>query len=280
MQTASILTSAALLLAGILCWSISTSTPSRLVSDVVPVQVSHRYAIATLTLTSDYIVGSQALCLSIRRHRVPPDVVLVTYIPVDYEERGVYPDLLGCFDHVNVVHPVKVSKEPSFYRFKEQYAKLRLWSQTQYERIVYMDSDFYVVQLDPIVALLRSPALHFGAVKDFQAGQFRDWWNGGFVVLTPNTTVYEDLMANVEPFINGGRFDTEKAEQGYISAYFQDMGYSLPTVFNLNLAILDQQPETWRRYIDRAVAIHYTLEKPWFSQRRGEPFDQWHALFP
>lgn len=276
------------LVIGSLYW-FSSPRPSALVTSPLlvdeapmsplPVHTSPRYAIATLALTSDYIIGSQALCFSIRRHKIPSDVVIVAYIPVDFEERGVYPHLLSCFDRIETLHPVKVSKGPSFYRFKEQYVKLRLWNQMQYDRIVYMDSDFYVAQLDPIVALLRSPALHFGAVKDFQAGQFREWWNGGFVVLTPNTTVCDDLLANVEPFIRDGRFDTEKAEQGYISAYFENMGYSLPTVFNLNLAILDQKPEIWKRYIDRVVAIHYTLEKPWSSQRRGEPFDRWHSLF-
>ncbi len=238
-----------------------------------------RFAIATLTLTPDYIIGSQALCLSIRRHTVPQDVDLVAYIPADFKERGVYPDQLSCFDRVLVMDPVVVSQPPSFFRFKEQYIKLRLWSQLQYERIVYMDSDFFVTQLDPIVQLLRSPALHFGAVRDFQAGEFREWWNGGFMVLTPNSTVYEELMNQLEPFIRDKRFDTEKAEQGYLSAFFENQGYSLPTTFNFNLAILEQKPEIWKRYIDQVVAIHFTLEKPWTSLRTGEPFDRWRSLF-
>lgn len=237
------------------------------------------YALVTLTLTPDYVVGSQALCLSIRKHSVPPDVELVAYIPLDYEERGVYPQQLHCFDRVETLVPVHVSKPPSFFRFKEQYVKLRLWSKIQYKKIVYLDSDFLVVQLDPLISVLRSPAIHFGAVNDFQAGEFREWWNGGFMVIEPSEQIYSQLMNEMEPFIAADRFDTEKAEQGYVSAFFKNMGYSLPTVFNLNLAILDQRPDTWRLYYPQAVAIHFTLEKPWVSSRTGEPFDQWHALF-
>ncbi len=99
------------------------------------------------------------------------------------------------------------------------------------------------------------------------------------MVLTPNITVYNHLMDQVEPFIRDNRFDTEKAEQGYVSAFFENVGYSLPTTFNLNLAILDQKPEIWKRYIDQVVAIHFTLEKPWASQRTGEPFSRWRSLF-
>lgn len=273
---------ACLLLASLYWRPLNVSLPNDESIHPTPVTrlpVPSEYAIATLTLTPDYMIGSQALCLSIRRHPVPADVVLVAYIPTDFEERGVYPDQLSCFDRIKPLPPVKVSKEPSFYRFKEQYIKLRLWGQTQYERIVYLDSDFYVAQLDPIVELLRSPVFHFGAVRDFQAGQFREWWNGGFMVLTPNATVEEDLLNHIEPFIRDRRFDTEKAEQGYVSAFFENKGYSLPTVFNLNLAILDQKPDIWNQYIRDAVAIHYTLEKPWASHRSGDPFDRWHSLF-
>lgn len=241
--------------------------------------LSAQYAIITLTLTSDYVQGSLVLCRSIRGQGLSPDVTLISYVPPDAPERGIDLAELGrCFDRVETQRPVSVSKEPSFFRFKEQYVKLRLWAAVEFERVVYMDSDFLVVQLEPILRLLRSPALRFGAVRDFQAGEFREWWNGGFMVLQPDIDTYVELMNQLEPFIQQGRFDTEKAEQGYVSAFFENRGFSLPTVFNLNLAIMTQRPELWQQYVNEAVAIHFTLEKPWASQNTGDPFDRWHVL--
>jgi lipopolysaccharide biosynthesis glycosyltransferase len=50
----------------------------------------------------------------------------------------------------------------------------------------------------------------------------------------------------------------------------------LPTYFNFNLAMLYQDRAVWDSYVKDAVAIHYTLHKPWETNDRFYPYSIWH----
>lgn len=229
---------------------------------------SPRYAISTIVLTPNYQETAMALCMSIRssfpEKILPSDIDLVVYVPENAQGRNVSADLLTCcFSQLHKVPLINVSQPPSFDRFKEQYIKLNLWQQTQYERLLYLDADFIVVTIDPLIDILRHSNIEFGAVQDWNNGAWSTHWNGGLFVLKPSNETFEALVTNVEPFIEQRRFNTDMAEQGYLSAYFDRLGYTLPTTYNLNLAIKYQAPEIWERYVGDAVAIHYTWVKPW-----------------
>ena len=191
--------------------------------------------------------------------------------------RGIETDrLTKCFHHVVELPLVSVSRPPSFQRFKEQYIKLHLWEQLRYERLLYMDADFNIVRFDKLMGALRSD-IDFGGVQDWNRGAWASHWNGGFILLKPDTEMARKLFDNVDPFIAGNRFDTEMSEQGYISAYFDKMGFTLPTTYNLNLAIMYQNEGAWKEYVKDAVAIHFTWVKPWLTEDMQYPFDLWHA---
>lgn len=101
--------------------------------------------------------------------------------------------------------------------------------------------------------------------------------DGGLLLIEPNNSTFDDLMSSVEPFIQQQRYNTDMAAQGYLSAYFDHLGFTLPTTYNLNLAIKYQAPELWEQYIGEAVAIHYTWVKPWDhpEDRESSPASLW-----
>lgn len=246
--------------------------------------IAYQYAIATIVLTQSYQDTAMALCMSIRlsfaEGDLPSDVDLVAYVPENAYERSIDPSLLRCcFSRIHTLPLIHVSRPPSFERFKEQYIKLNLWRQTEYRRMVYMDADFVVVRVQALLDLLRDAPIAFGAVQDWNQGQWSDHWNGGLFLLEPSNDTFDALLSNLEPFIQQQRFNTEIAEQGYLSAYFDHLGFTLPTTFNLNLAIKYQAPDVWNRYADEAIAIHFTWVKPWEhpEDRQSFPASMWWA---
>ena len=246
--------------------------------------IAHHYAIATIVLTQSYQDTAMALCMSIRsslaEDGLPSDVDLVAYVPENAHQRSIDPSLLRCcFSRVHTLPLIHVSRPPSYERFMEQYIKLNLWRQTEYRRMVYMDADFVVVRVNALLDLLRNAPIAFGAVQDWFEGKWSDHWNGGLFLLEPSNDTFDALLSDVEPFIQQQRFNTDWAEQGYLSAYFDHLGFTLPTTYNLNLAIKYQAPDVWDLYADEAIAIHYTLVKPWEhpEDRESFPASLWWA---
>ena len=245
---------------------------------------SQKYALASLALSKDYVAAALVVCRSARERAdaelggLPPHLELVVNVPSDAEARGIDVKRLACcFQRVVRWDPVHVVQGPSFERFKEQYVKLRLWLSTEYTRIAFMDADFLVLKFTPLFDLLRSP-VSYGAVKDFYGDKFVDWWNGGFLVMEPSEATYDRLISLVDPYIVSKRFDPEQAEQAFLSAAFDKRVFTLPSGFNLNLAILYRKKDMWDTLIEDAVAIHFTLEKPWQVPHQTFPFNAWREV--
>ena len=238
---------------------------------------SRRYAIATVVLSRDYEDAAMALCMSIRsafaNQAIPSGIELIAYIPEDAHTRGLDVTWLTCcFQRVKALPLVTVSQPPSFERFKEQYIKLNLWNQTEFHRLLYLDADFVVARIQPLLDLVQHAPIPFGAVQDWNNGAWSAHWNGGLLLLEPSLETYRKLASSVEPFIRDRRFNTDMAEQGYLSAYFDHVGFTLPTTYNLNLAIKYQAAEEWERYASQAIAIHFTWVKPWQHPEDQESF--------
>lgn len=236
------------------------------------------YAISTMVLTSKYLESAMSLCESIRRELnddLPSDLELVVFV-VQPEERQIPVEWLSCcFTRVLELPVLSVSKLPVFDRFKEQYTKLHFWNQTQYNHLLYIDADATVLRVQPLLDILRSPVINFAAVQDWYEGQWAKHWNGGMLLLTPGEGIYKDLQSNVEVYIAQQKYDTNMAEQGYLSAFFAQRGFTLPTSFNFNLAIMTQNPALWDEHVKEAVIIHFTWTKPWLTEDTSHPMSLW-----
>ena len=136
-----------------------------------------------------------------------------------------------------------------------RYSKLQLWSMTQFDKIVYMDSDMMAVQnIDSIFGEYDE----FSAVVDAYPGIF----NTGIFLLEPNVTTYKNLIGTykeVESYNVG--------DQGYLNWYFgrkwrSNTSYHLPLIYNVLIKYRDSV--IWPTIKDNIKVVHFTAEtKPW-----------------
>lgn len=164
--------------------------------------------------------------------------------------------------------------EPSlvFPRFRDQFAKLTLWSFEAYRRVVYMDSDCFVVgNIDPLFdfGATNLDSTGFAATQDIYDGRWTSGFNMGVFVLTPSAREHQKLM---NLFANSQTLNYPKAqaEQGFLNHVYKDQWTKLAPQFGANLAIYSRQPATWAEIKADLRVIHFTLVKPWLCEQAFE----------
>ncbi|KAK6760214.1 hypothetical protein RB195_021634 [Necator americanus] len=105
-----------------------------------------------------------------------------------------------------------ITAAPAKKGIKYQYTRLRLWSMTEYDAIMYLDLD--VLPLKDLKPFFKCGS--FCAIF-----RHSDKFNSGVFVLRPNLTVYEDLLAKAPllPTYDGG-------DQGFLNSYFDQLKFT------------------------------------------------------
>jgi lipopolysaccharide biosynthesis glycosyltransferase len=137
-----------------------------------------------------------------------------------------------------------------------RYAKLHLWSLSQYDKIVFLDGDTLV--LSPIDDLFdRFDAL--AAAPDL----YPDTFNSGVMVLEPNEDIFASMLARYRetPSYNLG-------DQGFLNSFFGEQWRSNPKRFHLpleyNTLLKMRESILWPTLQGRVRVVHFTGEtKPW-----------------
>lgn len=159
-----------------------------------------------------------------------------------------------------------VELQPSF---ADQLTKLHLFGLVEYDWVLYMDSDIFIVRsLVPCIAhVILQPVSSIAAARDLPA--FPDAFNMGMFMVRPSLQEYEMLLCrlhgcsgrNVSPI----PFVEAWMEQGFLNAVYKGNWTEVPETCAMNLALW-QQPwldEVWRPNATSISAIHFTVEKPW-----------------
>ncbi len=148
---------------------------------------------------------------------------------------------------------------PLFYRYVDQYTKLRIWTLDQIgiKMAVYLDGDTVVKRnIDELFTL----PYNFAAVPDVyvpKPGFVMDI-NAGVLVFRPSTAVFEDMVRKVAI----AKYNRGDSEQGFLRMYFARQVLRLPYMYNANMAIKVRARDAWRAIMDDLRIIHYTLVKP------------------
>lgn len=156
-----------------------------------------------------------------------------------------------------------------------QFTKLRLWEQTQYEKIVYLDSDILVLgdlsvlfhmTTAPLAAvpgkvlLLLTPIDY---VSDWDSmGKPSRELNGGMLVLRPNASLVPVMLEAARTMHPGITL-----EQSFLSRYFD--WQVLSPAFNSPANMYLRAPSTFMG----TRVVHYTHAKPW--QPDDDRFQVW-----
>jgi lipopolysaccharide biosynthesis glycosyltransferase len=179
----------------------------------------------------------------------------------------------------NIICEVPMIKHPhppeeSRFHDTAMYSKLNMWAFTEYEAILFLDSDTLVIR-DPtplftvhLPVMLRN-GYTLAAVRDRPA-ILSDFFNAGVILLTPGKNSYGE-QTDVQTLINSITsvpHKTDQAEQGMLNALWgPDRFYVLPYIFNANLVSKRVEPEIWDPYEDKIIILHYTVAKGWQSTR-------------
>ncbi|KAL4922687.1 hypothetical protein BDW62DRAFT_207379 [Aspergillus aurantiobrunneus] len=142
------------------------------------------------------------------------------------------------------------------------FTKIELWRQTQFKRIVYIDSD---------VVSIRAPDELLELDVDFAAAPDVGWpdcFNSGVMVLRPNMQDYFALKALAE---RGISFDG--ADQGLLNMHFRDW-HRLSFTYNCTPSANYQYIPAYKHFQSTISLIHFIgSQKPWNMPRQLAPFD-------
>lgn len=152
------------------------------------------------------------------------------------------------------------------------FTKIALWKQTQFRKIVYIDSD---------VVAYRAPDELFDIPHPFSAAPDIGWpdlFNTGVMVLTPNLGDYYAMIAMAERNVS---FDG--ADQGLINMHFKNNYNRISFTYNVTPSGHYQYVPAYRHFKSGISMVHFIgPEKPWFKGRPassgsgsgGSPYDE------
>lgn len=221
---------------------------------------AHRFGAVTLVTTESYVIGAVVLGESLRRSGWQHETTALVTPEISAEARAKLArrwDRIVDVDHVRNPFPRDAQGQPYF---ETTFTKLRIWQQTGYTRLVYLDADTIVV--GSIAELLERPK--FAAAPCMW---LPDYFNSGVLVVEPSLEVFDDMFTRLGTFpIYDG------SDQGFLNVYFQDWygsgpEHRLEAKFNFN-HFLYMYAASWKWSLSDLRVLHYTKLKPWRNRSR------------
>lgn len=231
----------------------------------------HRHAYATLVTNADYALGATALVRSLRLSGTQADILVLhtggvqpgDLAPLEaLGARLVAVDLLPTSDVFNERHaraklhanaPFVKGRKPAFHTPLDNFAKLRLWQLTDYDRIVFVDADAIVVRnIDRLFAYPEFSAAPnvYETLHDFHR------LNSGVFVARPSEATFSAMLERLD---QPGAF-WRRTDQTFLEHFFPDW-HGLPVFYNMLQYVWFNLPELWDW--KSVSVVHYQYEKPW-----------------
>lgn len=254
--------------------------------------MSTAFAWVTLLTQPDYLPGVEVLQRSLRASGSPwPLVVMVTENIDAITRQHLWAQECEVYD-VPVIGPdPALADRYANARFADVWSKLAVWTLTEYQRVVFLDADMLVVQnMDEVFELPLAEgsiaACHACRCNPNQIASYPANWrpencyyswcedpqmnanpptsvdnylNGGFLVLTPDNAVYQQMVARLaaKEDISSWVF----AEQDFLNEVFRDRWLPLHYGYNALKTLPRQHPKMWD--FSLVKNIHYIIDKPW-----------------
>ena len=240
---------------------------------------------AYYTVASDDFT-SGVYCLAKSLHKVSDYKLNV--ISIDISEKNKFLlESIGC-KIISVDYIGSKTCKPQNYRENPNFAnncynKLHLWNQ-DCDKIIYFDADCIVVKN---IDHLFNSEFDFGAGSSFEtsyctktrkltkAGWKSDYFNSGFMVLTPDKKIYSDLIVAKDTV----ETPKDPSDQGLLNYYFQNKWHRLKPIYNFTRRVFDIAPSKWKEMKNDICVIHFTLEKPWKKKEDTEINKIWWSIY-
>ncbi|KAK1983477.1 family 8 glycosyl transferase [Colletotrichum cereale] len=209
-------------------------------------------AYCTLVTNDGYVVAAAVLAESLKATGTKiPRCVIITAETMSEESIAT---LRGLFDHVIPVPAMAALTTTNLDLIGRPdlhatMTKLRLWSLSQFRRVLYLDADTLVLSnLDHVFDLPES--VTFAASPEIG---FPDCFNSGVMLLRPDAATYAELTAfatRVDSFDGG--------DQGLLNVFFGDGTKNHPAT------VLIRQQQQQKQRGGKGAAEGSTVERNWF----------------
>jgi hypothetical protein len=149
------------------------------------------------------------------------------------------------------------------HRWRDNWAKLRLWQLTDYTRILYLDADCLVLRsLEAVFATRESalPGFSFLGTPDWGRWTRRSSrkMNGGVFLMRPSLAAFSALVAFSEA---PERYRSQEAEQGLFNSFFGERRCCLDYSYNAQKTLSRAAPQLFD--LGTLHTLHFVGEKPW-----------------
>lgn len=230
---------------------------------------NERFSYTTLLSSDDFLPGVVMLDWSLKR--VNSKYPLHVLCSDSLSEKS-YNELirrnLSC-QRLNEHVPVskRINKAAGYSHWNRTFDKLYVWTLTQFDKVVYLDSDMQVIA--NIDHLFDCP--HMSAVR---ADAFNepglDKLNSGLMVIEPNESEFLGLRA----VLDSGKLHLKNmGDQDVIRIYYRDWGTKLELTLPSGLNVFYSEVSSGvirRKDVDPVSVIHYIgHNKPWMISPRA-----------
>lgn len=192
-------------------------------------------------LYGGFLLGARVLGQSLRESGTTKDMIAMCTESVTKSTK----DLLqrdGWKIHsiANIQSPYEGLSTRGSY-FSGIFSKLHVWNMTEYDRIIYLDSDVLVMQ---------SIDRMFDCGTFCAAFRHSDLFNAGIIVVQPNRTIFEDMIKKISrvPSYDDG-------DQGFLNVYFKDLVYA--PFFNWTGTSRENQPMRMPAGLNSDIGVYY-----------------------
>lgn len=233
-------------------------------------------AYVTLLHGEDYVAGALTLGRTLLEHGTSAQLAILLDKSSLTEKlvsliQDVYNDVIDISDTL-VLAPVEgVAQKLGRSELAITFSKILLWNLTQYDQIVFLDSDTLPL------TLLDSLFEDFGSIgtSDIVAAPDIGWpdlFNLGVFVIKPLESAFKDIVE----FSKGAEPSFDGADQGLLNEFFtlQDNEYSwkrLPFVYNVTPSAHYQYVPALERFRDDIKLVHFIgAAKPWHARFEGD----------
>ncbi|KAI8577408.1 hypothetical protein K450DRAFT_252284 [Umbelopsis ramanniana AG] len=253
-----------------------------------------------LTTANKYVDGIAVLAHALKKHASKYPLV-VLYTPETVPNKVVARlSSYGCtMVAIEAIKPL-TAVEYKFERFAETWTKLRVWEQTDYDRLVLMDADMLPLQnMDELMTMPLTtnvvaachactcnpqkishypsnwtPANCAYTGCDPKAGTSnppsldkRDYFNSGLIVLSPDQEIFQSMLDKLfhAKDLNIYSFP----DQDFLNEIFKDRWIPLAYSYNALKTLRTSHSPMWR--LGNVKNIHYILTKPWDVDPSSEP---------
>ncbi|XP_042517020.1 putative UDP-glucuronate:xylan alpha-glucuronosyltransferase 5 [Macadamia integrifolia] len=213
-----------------------------------PINRQKEAYVTMLHSSEAYVCGAIALAQSIILTKSAKDLVLLADKTITKKSKRA---LIAAGWKIKDIERIRspYAKKDAYNEWN--YSKLRMWQLTEYDKVIFIDSDLIV---------LKNMDNFFRNSQLSAVGNDNVFFNSGVMVIEPSQCMFEKLMKKRHTLAsyNGG-------DQGFLNEAFT-WWHRWPKTLNY-LKIFNQANETEREIPKSVYAIHYLGLKPWMCYR-------------